>query len=93
MHEYDKPIVNDILGSPYDLDASAGKSTYITLGPAAIFLLFQYAHTKICDLKKRIHFTRDYHSLAVQVAAHEAKRLCMAVLKHWIYTNDELQVI
>lgn len=77
VHRYDKPTVNDILGSPYDLDASCSKSMYMTVGPTAIFLLFQYAHAKICELEKRVHFTCHH----TKVAADAAERLCMAVLK------------
>ena len=92
IHRYDKPIAKDILGSPYDFNASAGKSTYMTVRSTAIFLLFPYAHAKICELEKRIHFTRHNRSLAVASCSSRGETLVYGSVKGQ-NTSGELQVI
>ena len=92
IHRYDKPTVKDILGSPYHFNASAGKSTYMTVRSTAIFLLFPYALAKIYELEKRIRFMRHNHLLAVASCSSRGGTLVYGSVKA-LNTSGELQVI
>ena len=91
-NRYDKPTVKGILGSPYDFNASAAKSTYMTVRCTAIFLLFPYAHAKICELEKRTRFTCHNHSLEVASCSSRGGTLCIGSVKA-LNTSGELQAI